>query len=344
MTLNVGIVGFGVSGRTFHAPLIRAAGMRVTAIVARRSNPGAGSAEVQWFSDIADLLSEAAVDLVVIATPNHLHVEQASAALRAGRHVVIDKPAALTASHLDTLFELERLSDRKVAVFHNRRWDSDFLTLQRLLKARELGEVSAFYMRWDRFRPQITPRWREYAESGGGVLLDLGSHMVDQVLTLFGRPDWLQATIMAQRQGAIVDDAFEILMGRGPLLISLGVSSLAAESSLRYRVLGAGGSFLKRGLDVQEQQLRDSMDPLAAEYGREPSAQYGSLVPANGETTKPVPSVPGCWTDFYHQIRVSIENGAPVPVSLGAAQDVIMILDAARQSSATGTRVYLEWK
>jgi scyllo-inositol 2-dehydrogenase (NADP+) len=343
------MVGFGFSGRTIHAPLIRAAGMHVTAVVTSQLDQvRAICPDAHVRRDLPEMLESDDVDLVVIATPNHLHVQQAVACLRAGRHVVVDKPAALDRSQLDELIAIAGRYELKISVFHNRRWDSDFLTLERLLRAGRLGEISAFESRWDRFRPQVPVRWRENRESGGGILLDLGSHLLDQALRLFGRPHWVQAAVVAQRHGATVDDAFEILMARDSLLIKLGVSSLAAAPAPRYRVNGARGTFVKSGFDVQEQQLRTGGDPLAVDFGWEPQSQCGTVIAANEAIStaneaanESVPAERGCWLEFYRLMRASIEDDGPVPVPLEQAREVLEILDAVRRSSGEGRRVEL---
>jgi scyllo-inositol 2-dehydrogenase (NADP+) len=341
MSVRVGIVGFGFAGRILHAPLIRASGMQISAIVTSRpTEVGNDFRDVAVFNSIAAMLDSGTADLAVIATPNHLHVEQASAALAAGCHVVIDKPPAVHSSQLEPLIEIAVHRNAKVAVFHNRRWDSDFLTLKRLSRTQTLGEINAFHMRWDRFRPKVVARWREQ-RGGGGVLLDLGSHMIDQVLQLFGRPDWVQASVFAQRQGAVVDDGVEILMAKGELVVTLGISSLAAAPTNRYIVHGSRGSFVKSGLDVQEQQLRDGLDPRDVEFGREPLDQMGTLIPASGGFAKTEEGATGCWIEFYHLMRRSIEHRSPVPVSLEEARDVMLILEAALASSNAGRRVHL---
>jgi scyllo-inositol 2-dehydrogenase (NADP+) len=324
--------------------------MRVKAIVTSRPSQARSICpDARIFGGLSEMLESHDLDLVVIATPNHLHVTQATASLLAGCHVVIDKPAALDTLQVDELISIAKSCDRKISVFHNRRWDSDFLTLERLLKANTLGVISAFETRWDRFRPQVAVRWRENRDSGGGILLDLGTHLVDQALRLFGRPHWVQASVVAQRSHATVDDAFEILMMKGTLLIKLGVSSLAPAPAPRYRVHGSQGTFLKAGLDVQEQQLRDGRDPLAVDFGCESHSHWGTITAANsgaGTTanaaaTESVASERGCWLEYYRLMRASIESGGPVPVSLEEARETIGILDAARQSSAEGRRIDL---
>jgi scyllo-inositol 2-dehydrogenase (NADP+) len=339
---TVGIVGFGYSGRTIHAPLIRAVGMCVKAIVSSRAEMAASVCpDARIFGDLGALLESDDVDLVVITTPNHLHVSQAIACLRAGRHVVIDKPAALDCSQFDELMAVAESCDRKIAVFHNRRWDGDFLTVQRLLNTSALGEISSFESRWDRYRPQVPARWRENRNRGGGLLLDLGPHLVDQALRLFGRPHWVQASVIAQRTGATVDDAVEILMARGPLLVKLGASSLAPAPAPRFRVNGMQGTFVKTGLDVQEQQLRSGADPLAVDFGCEPESQFGAITAAKDAATQSVTAERGCWMEFYRLMRASIEHSEPVPVPLHEAREVTEVLDAARRSSSEGRRVVL---
>src|SRR5690349_3508410 len=202
MTIRAGLIGFGLAGRYFHAPLMRAAGIDIKAVVSSRA------AEVrEYLRDVAvlasadELIQRGDIDLVVVASPNQYHVEQASAALNAGKHVVVDKPFCPTSNEATDLAQLAEHCGRKLAVFQNRRWDADFLTLRKLIDDGRLGEVNAFHMRWDRFRPQVTDRWRDRDEIASGVIYDLGSHMVDQVRVLFGEPEWLYANVFTQRVG-----------------------------------------------------------------------------------------------------------------------------------------------
>ena len=230
-----------------------------------------------WSSASSDaLLERDDLDLVVIASPNQFHASQATAALRAGKHVVVDKPLCPTAAQAAQLSELAVRSNRRLAVFQNRRWDSDFLTIRKLIAADRLGEINAFHARWDRYRPQVADRWRDRDEPGAGVLYDLGSHLIDQALVLFGAPDWLQADVFTQRPGGIVDDGFEILMGKGSLRITLGVSTMASDGGWRYRVHGSRASFMKAGLDPQEAQLRGGVDPSDPTFGLEDANDAGN--------------------------------------------------------------------
>lgn len=343
MTTGVGLVGFGLAGRVLHAPLIAASGMDIVGVVTRQAEAVKNSfpaAEV--VSDLDELLRMRRVELVVIATPNRLHAPQAMAALRAGRHVVIDKPMALTSSDTDEVISVARDSGRVLAVFQNRRWDSDFLTLRRILAKGTVGELASFEASWDRFRPAVADRWREHPEEGGGILYDLGPHLVDQALCLFGLPDWLQADVFAQRAGAEVDDAFEILMGVGRLRITLRSRSLVPDNTERYRLHGTLGSLRKIGMDVQEAQLRSGMLPSDPGFGVEPRSQWAQVIAAATGETREVPAERGDWLSFYRSLRASIERGAPLEVPDGeAGRQVVRIIEAARRSSDTGRRVYL---
>lgn len=343
--IRAGLIGFGLAGRSFHAPLLRAAGIRINAVVSRQAEAVASELPdaIALGSD-AELFARDDIDLVVIATPNHLHAPQARAALTAGKHVVVDKPMSIDVTEANGLIELARNHKRMLTPFQNRRWDSDFLTIKHLVSSGRLGELTAFHARWDRYRPVVVDRWREHAVPGNGVLYDLGAHLIDQALVSFGMPDWIYADVFTQRPGASAIDGFEIEMAAGRARITLGVSTLAAHGGPRYRVHGASGSFIKSGLDVQEPQLRAGMAANDAQFGIEPEAQWGTFTDgASGEST-PIESAPGRWTEFYRQVRACIEENAPPPVPPEAGRDVIRVIEAAIRSSDSGERVALDPK
>lgn len=342
MSIAVGLVGFGFSARVLQLPLIEACGLRVVGVVTRQADAVHElMPKAPVLPDLTALLSLPRLDLVVIATPNHLHLPQALAALERGKHVVIEKPMALTVSDCDCLIEAAAQHNRRLAVFHNRRWDSDFLTLQQLIVRGTLGPIVSFEARWDRYRPTVPERWRERPECGGGLLYDLGAHLIDQALCLFGLPDWLQAEVFAQRGGALADDGFAIRMGKGNLRIVLGASSIAADSALRYRLHGLKASYRKGGFDLQEQQLRDGVSPHDASFGIEPPMQWGELIDGESQAVSTLQPERGDWCAFYRAMRASIEAGTDVPVPAQQARRVIRIIDAARESSATGCRIDL---
>jgi scyllo-inositol 2-dehydrogenase (NADP+) len=342
MSLSVGLVGFGLAGRTFHVPLMLHSGLNIVAVVTRQVQavrevlPNAAV-----FEHLDDLLRLKTLDLVVIATPSHLHASQAIAALQSGRHVVVEKPVALTTTDVDRITEAAGEARRMVTVFQNRRWDSDFLTLRRLFAEGVLGEIGTFETRWDRFRPHVKDRWRERPEEGGGLLSDLGSHLIDQALNLFGAPEWVQGDVFSQRPDAIADDSFHIRMGKGRLRISLSARSLVADHRLRYQVDGSLGSLSKTGMDVQEDQLRSGLVPADPAFGIEPECQDAVLVPADSETVRRIRSDRGNWASFYAAVRESIHSGAVPPVLMSEVRQVVGIIEAARRSSETGCRIDL---
>jgi scyllo-inositol 2-dehydrogenase (NADP+) len=355
LSIAVGLVGYGLSARILQRPLIEAAGMDIVAAVThqleplRQELPGA-----QALPDLAALLALPRLDLVVIATPNQLHFPQALAALEAGKHVVIDKPMALDVRQCDRLIEVAESRGRALTVFHNRRWDSDFLTLRQLIASDALGPVVSFEARWDRYRPAVPDRWRERPDHGGGALFDLGPHLIDQALCLFGQPEWIEADVFMQRAGAIVDDAFQIRMGQGTRRIVLGSSCIVPDAAPRYTVHGLKASFRKSGLDVQEQQLRDSLAVADPAFGVEPTGQWGMLIPANASADananapRAVRAERGSWCEFYRMLRDRIESNAPaspmrmaIPVPAHEARAVIRLIEAARESSAGGCRLRL---
>ena len=340
--LAVGLVGFGLAGRVFHAPLIRASGMEIVGVVSRQREAVSGMLPAaRVCADLAELLSLPRLDLVVIATPNDLHESQALASLAAGKPVVVDKPMALHVAGVERTMRAAREAGQLLVPFHNRRWDSDFLTVQRLIGAAQLGPVHTYEAFWDRYRPRVPDRWRESETHGGGLLFDLGTHLIDQALLLFGSPEWLQADVYCQRAGATVDDAFDIRMGRGRLRIVLGASALAASPRPRFRVSGDRACYVKQGVDPQEDQLRAGLQPHAAEFGVENAALSGQLISGESQASSIVPSERGGWTAFYDGVRASVGTGAPPPVSASQARQVLQVIEAARLSSRTGARVTL---
>ena len=335
-------MGFGLAGRYFHAPLLQAAGFDIRAVVSRQREAVLAALPATTVVDAEDGVFERGdIDLVVIATPNDLHFAQARRALESGKHVVVDKPMCLTTAEATELIALAQAQRRILSPFHNRRWDADFLTIKRLIAGGQLGELNAFHARWDRYRPTVVDRWREHGP-GSGVLFDLGVHLIDQALVLFGMPDWIQADLFKQRSGADAIDGFELLLARGTARITLGVSTLAAEGGPRYCVHGARGSYVKSGLDVQEPQLRAGIGATDAQFGIEPESQWGTFTEGETGATESVPSKRGRWVEFYTQLRSAIEHGTPSPVSAEEARDVIRVIEAAMERAKSGRRVAIE--
>jgi scyllo-inositol 2-dehydrogenase (NADP+) len=342
MSVSVGIVGFGYAARVLHRPLISACGMHIAGVVSRHSDAvRAVLPATPVLPDVESLLRLPALDLVVIATPNDLHEHQALVALDAGKAVLVDKPLAPSTVAADRLIQAADRGRCRLSVFHNRRWDSDFLTVRRLLDSGVLGAVHTYEARWNRYRPEVLDRWREHPARAGGVLNDLGTHLIDQALMLFGTPEWVQADVFCQRSSAAVDDAFELRMGLGKLRIILSASCLSADPGSRFRIHGQLGSFCKSGLDAQEEHLKSGWSPADPEFGQEPPAQCGSLIVGDSAMATRVPTERGHWLGFYNQLRACLETGAPPPVRAAEAREGLRIIEAARRSSESGMRVRL---
>ncbi|MEO5775131.1 MAG: oxidoreductase [Sphingomicrobium sp.] len=326
--IRVGLVGYGLAGANFHAPLIRACGrMQISGVMTSRDIPDA-------VPSLDALLQRS--DLIVVASPNATHFDITKAALEAGKHVVVDKPFTATVEQADQLIALADECALKLTVFHNRRWDSDFLTVRKVLP--ELGEVKLYSAHWDRFRPALREGWKEQPDGVTGVLIDLGPHLIDQVVQLFGKPGSVSADVAAQRTGSRVDDYFELTMHYGEMRAVLGSSSLVADARPRFAIHGDRGSFVKYGLDTQEEALKGGANPLAADYGRD--ANDGSLTGADGNR-RTVPSERGRYLDFYEGVADAILDGAPVPVSARDARDVMALIALAKESAREGRRLSL---
>jgi scyllo-inositol 2-dehydrogenase (NADP+) len=324
--IRVGLAGYGLAGSVFHAPLIRACQrMQLAAVLTSRDVP-------ERVGSLDELLDRS--DLVVVATPNTTHFEIAAAALNAGKHVVVDKPLAVTVHEADRLIALAKERQRVLTVFHNRRWDSDFLTVHKMLP--QLGEVMLFEAHWDRFRPEIKRGWREEPRPGGGVLSDLGPHMIDQALTLFGMPDAISADVLAQRAGAEVDDYFDLTLHYGERRACLRCSTLVAQPRPRFAVYGTSGSFVKYGLDPQEAQLKSGLTPHDDGFGLD--EKDGTLTFGDGRSGK-VPSERGNYLALYEAVADAILDGAPIPVAPADALTGLVLIDLARRAAAEGRRL-----
>ena len=341
MAVKVGFSGFGAAGRYLHAPLVKAAGMEVAAVATSRKEEAAETfPEARVVPDFDALLDVQGLDLVVVVTPNVYHASQVRAALEAGLNVVVDKPATPTRGEAEELADLAEAKGLKLAVYHNRRFDSDFLTLKKVAGEGHVGEIVNARFTMDRFRPVVLDRWRDRPAPASGNLYDLGSHLVDQALLLCGMPDWLQADVFAQRPGGETIDGFEVLMGRGRQRITLGVTLFSTSPRDRFRLEGDKGLFRKPGFDPQEDQLRTGLDPLDPGFGVEPAPSVGEVVFADG-TRREIPSEKGDWLSFYKQMRAAIETGGDVPVTMREAARTIGVIEAAHASAREGRRIAL---
>ncbi|MGH6656127.1 MAG: Gfo/Idh/MocA family oxidoreductase [Actinocrinis sp.] len=336
--LNVAVIGYGLAGAVFHAPLIAAEPrMRVAAVVtgsreraeqARAQHPG-----VRVLAHTDELFGAPELaDLVVVATPNSSHAPLARASMQAGVPVVVDKPMTPTAAQAAELVATSQKTGVPLSVFQNRRWDGDFLTVRRLVEAARLGEVARFESRFERWRPTPKGGWREVggADEAAGLLYDLGSHLVDQALHLFGPARVVHAETDARRAGVTSDDdTFVALLHDSGVRSHLWMSAVATDLGPRFRVLGSQGSYVKYGLDVQEDALRAGMRPGDPRWGRDEPSRYGVVgVP---EQTETVETEPGAYESYYAGVASAILDGAPLPVDPADAVRSLGLLEDARK-------------
>jgi scyllo-inositol 2-dehydrogenase (NADP+) len=338
--IGVGLVGYGLAGSVFHAPLIRAEprlDLRAVA-TSRAGQVGRDLPGARVVASAEELLADPAVELVVVAAPNAVHHRLAAAALRAGRHVVVDKPFVLGTAEADELLALAAAADRRLSVFQNRRWDGDFLTVRRLLGAGLVGQVAGFVSGYDRFRPAPRGGWKEAAGPGSGLLWDLGPHLVDQALVLFGRPETVWADLAIQRPGVAAVDHLQLVLGYGRLRVQLQAGMLARDPGPRFEVQGDRGSFVKHGLDPQEGALRAGATPGGPGWGSEPADRHGTLTTEVGglELTGRVATLPGRYQDFYAAMADAVEGRGPVPVPAEEARAGVEVIELALRSSHEG--------
>jgi len=339
--LQLALVGYGYVGRVFHAPLIEATdGLRLHSIVSSQPDLAGRHTGTRVSADRSAVLHDPQIDAVVIATPNDTHAPIALEALAAGKHVLVDKPFALDLAQARAVMAAARQAGRVCSVFQNRRWDADFLTVQQLLAERTLGEVAEFHSHFDRHRPQVRDRWRESEAAGAGLWFDLGPHVLDQALLLFGRPQAIAADLLRQRDGARSDDYFHVVLHYPRLRAHLHAGSLVADARLRFAVHGRLGSYLKQGLDTQEAMLRDGVVPGAPGWGEDPLP--GELTRVAGDAVlrpEPVDTLRGDYRRCYAAFRDAVAGQGAPPASEAEALQVMELLELAVRSAALGQRL-----
>jgi scyllo-inositol 2-dehydrogenase (NADP+) len=327
MTIRVGVAGYGLGGATFHGPVVQAVhGLELAAV--STSRPDRAPPGVRRHDSAEQLVADPDIDLVVVTTPNPTHFPLAAAALEAGKHVVIDKPFAVSSAEAWTLRDLAAQRGRLVVPFHNRRWDGDFLTVKGLIESGRLGQVMLYEAHWDRFRTERRPGWKDSPDPGVGLIWDLGPHLIDQAMVLFGRPDSVLADVETQRHDSEVNDYFELTFRYGRMRAVLACSTLVAHARPRFSIHGTRGSFVKFGLDPQEAALKAGERPGDAGFGEEPEAQWGLLTSIDGGEER-VPTQPGRYVDFYGGVLAAIETGSPVPVEAADAAEGLGIIEDA---------------
>ena len=335
--IQVGLASYGMSGTVFHAPLLTCnAGFKLHKIVERHHNRSAQRyPEAEIVKNFDALLQDDALELIIVNTPNTLHLTMAKSALEAGKHVVLEKPFTITSQEAETLIATAKAHNRVLSVFQNRRWDGDFLTVQKVVTEKLLGQVVEYEAHFDRFRNYIEPNtWKEEAGPGSGILYNLGSHMIDQALVLFGAPQAITGETGIQRPGGQVDDYYHLTLHYPQLRVTLKSSYLVREAGPRYILHGTEGSFLKYGIDPQEAALKAGLLPNTPNWGTEEKESYGRLnTQIHGlHMQGTVETIPGNYSFYYQNIYEAIREEKPLVVKPEESMLGIRIIEAAMQS------------
>jgi predicted dehydrogenase len=355
--IQVGLIGFGFAGRIFHSNVIQAVeGLELAAIVQRTGSEAAAAfPHVRVLTSVEELLQDSSIQLVVVATPNATHLPIARQCLLAGRDVVIDKPFALSSAEAAELVQLARERGRLLSVYQNRRWDGDFLTVRKLLENEQLGRLVMFESHYDRFRqlPRLHA-WREDGGPGGGVLFDLGAHVVDQALVLFGVPASVWASVRIEREGARVDDSFDLYLHYpashaqatpSGLSVWLRATCLARSPGARFTLNGTRGTLRKFGMDPQEAHLLAGDVFSSKPWGVEGPEHWGTLTLDEGgeAVSTPVPTEAGDYRGYYINIRDAMHGNAALAVTPLQAWRTMRVLEMAMESSRSGNAVVCDW-
>lgn len=341
--INTAIASYGMSGMVFHGPLLRGSGLfKVTKIwertkdLSRKHFP-----EAKIVRTYDEILQDEGIELVIVNTPDHTHFQLASQALRAGKHVVVEKPFTQKASEGYELIRQANKAGRLITVFQNRRWDSDFLTVKKIAESQLLGRIVEYEAHFDRYRNYVQDSWKEDPSTGTGTLYNLGPHLIDQALLLFGWPDEIYADLHIRRTHGRIDDAFELKMYYPGFKATLRASYLMREPGPKYQLHGTEGSFVKYGSDNQEELLKKGHSVSCRDMGVEPSDIHGILhTELSGIATRGrVESLRGNYSLFYEQLAEAIRYNKPVPVDPVDALRVIHIIETAFESHKAGKRI-----
>ncbi|KZZ85230.1 Gfo/Idh/MocA family oxidoreductase [Bacillus sp. SJS] len=337
--IRSGLVGYGLSGQVFHAPFLHVNPRFDLSMVMERSKNLAKKnyPYTERVTSYEEIIEDDSIELVIITTPNKHHYEMVELALLKGKHVLVEKPFTISSSEGYKLSRLAKEQKKVLAVYHNRRWDGDFLTVRALLQQGMLGKPAAYEAHFDRFEKNVSSgAWREKDHPGSGIVYDLGSHLIDQALSLFGVPIEISADIDIQRKGGAADDAFAIRLYYPELTAVLKSGMLVREPGPRFQVHGSNGSYVKYGIDPQEERLGAGMMPDDDGIGIEEEEMWGILnTDINGLHYKgKIETLPGQYMSFYDGLYRSIREGEAAPVQAEDAADVIKIIECAKISAA----------
>jgi predicted dehydrogenase len=350
--MRVGLVGFGLGGKVLHAPVISSVeGLELAAVLERSTNKAAERYPgIATYRSLDELLADASLEVLVLTTPSGTHFDLAHQILSSGRKniraLVVDKPMCARSAQIAELIDLARQNSVLLVPYHNRRWDSDFRTVQKLLSEEKLGRLVGFEAAMDRWRPGSTrAAWKDDPAQGGGLLLDLGSHMAYLALVLFGKPEAVGAEVLRERDGEGADDAFTLRLRYPGLMVTLAANNLAAEPRPRFCLRGTRGNYIKRGIDPQEAALNHITRIDAPDWGREPETEWGTLLVETGGqlVATSVESLPGDYRLFYAGLRDAVLGKAPAPVAAIEAWCAIRILEYAIESARERREIPCDW-
>lgn len=337
--IRTALVGYGSVAEKMHAPLISVCpDLDFVAIVERNSNRCEEKyPKVRTFRSLDELLEADYADLICITTPNEFHFPMAKQCLQAGKHVVVDKPVTIFSHEAEELEKLARERGLVCSVFHNRRFDGDFRTLQKLVGEKTLGRLVYLESHFDRFRPNVSENWREKEVPGNGITYDLGSHLIDQVVLLFGKPEAIYADIQKQRKNAVADDYFDISLYYDGFKARVTAGVLVSVPTPKFILLGEKGSFQKYFLDVQEQAFKDGKKPEGSDWGVDPEERWGKLFLEN--ETLSYPTLPGDYRIFYQNVADAILKGEHLKVTLPQTISVLKLIESAFVSAREGRKI-----
>ena len=334
--INVALVGFGLSGRYLQAPFFEAnPNFRLKTVVTNSHNPQAIFPSVQVAKSIDEVLADDEIDLVSICSPSSTHHELAIKSLQANKHILVEKPFTSTVEEAEEIIGLAKKQNKIVCVFQNRRFDGDFRTVRKVVDSGVLGELISYEAHYDRYKPVLNPkRWKEVVSPANGILYDLGAHIIDQTITLFGKPNAAWGETFVQREGSEIDDAFDIRLDYGKLKVTLKASLLVREEGPRYVLHGTKGSFVKYGLDVQEDNLKAGLMPGMEGYGVESKQNSGILnAEINGVSFRGhVDTEAGNWGLLFQNLYEAIAEGQELLIKPEEILEQLKIIEAVKQS------------
>jgi len=332
---TVAILGFGLSGRYLQAPFFLAnPNFRLKTIVSNNQNPQDIYMGVQKATSLDAVLADPEIDLVSVASPNETHFEYTKRCLQAGKHVLVEKPFTATAEEAATLIRMAKDLGKHLFVFQNRRWDSDFLTIQKVVSEGLIGDIISYEAHFNRYKPVLNPKkWKEVIAPGNGILYDLGSHILDQTIVLFGKPKSVWGETFTQREHSEVDDAFDVKLNYGKIKVTLKSSLLVREDTPRYIIQGTKGSFVKYGIDVQEDHLKAGVMPGMPGFGIEPENNWATLNTNVGSlhVRGRVETLPGDWSPLFQNMYEVIEQGATPAIDMEDIVEQIRIMELVKK-------------